>query len=66
MKITKIKQIDWYDPKNKGDAVAWKVWVENNGLTHLVYFDSQTELTAFQKSLEPKIKKAKPHDTTKD
>ena len=63
MKITKIKQIDWWDPKVRLDAVTYKVWVEHNGLTHLVYFNSETELTAFQKSLEPKIKKAKRPDT---
>lgn len=59
MKITKIKEIQWWDPKVKADAVTFKVWVEHNSITHVIYFTSQKELEQYQKSLEPKTKKAK-------
>lgn len=64
--ITRIKRVEWYDPKLKQDAVSWKVWVEQNGQVTLAYFDSQEELAKFQKTFQPKIKKAKQSDTTKD
>ena len=56
MKITKIKQIDWWDPKSRLDAVTYKVWVEHNGLTHLVYFTNKEELDKFV-ALEDKPRK---------
>jgi hypothetical protein len=45
--ITKIKEIHWWDPKLQQDAVTWKVWVEHDDKTELVYFTSQAELDAF-------------------
>ena len=66
MKITRIKEIQWWDPKLLIDAVTYKVWVENNGLTHLVYFTTKDELTAFQMSLEPKRKNIKKSDKPLD
>lgn len=59
MKITKIKEIQWWDPKSKTDAVTFKVWVEHNSITHVIYFNSKEELTQYQKTLEPKTKKTK-------
>jgi len=43
--ITKIKEIHWWDPKAKQDAVTYKVWVERNSQTELHYFDSPTDRT---------------------
>lgn len=62
MKIIKIKRIEWYDPKIKSDAVTWKVWLDNNGQVKLKYFTDLLALEDFQKSLEPKRKKAKQSD----
>jgi hypothetical protein len=57
--ITRIKEIHWWDPKSKSDAVTWKVWVEQNGQTALHYFDSQTALDEFVASQERTQKVAK-------
>lgn len=59
MKITKIKEIQWWDPKARIDAVTYKVWVENNGITHLVYFTNLEEVQAFEDSMKPKRSKPK-------
>lgn len=61
--ITRIKKIEWWDPKSRQDAVTYKVWVEVNGQQHLEYFDNPTDLAQFQKTFLPKTKKAKPVDS---
>jgi glycyl-tRNA synthetase alpha subunit len=60
--ITRIKKVEWWNPKLKADALAWKVWVERNGETALHYFDSQEDLDKFSKTFETKTKKAKTGD----
>jgi hypothetical protein len=61
--ITRIKEIHWWDPKLKQDALTYKVWVNQNGQTELHYFTSQKDLDLFSKTFEPKQKKAKKNDT---
>lgn len=57
--ITKIKQINWYDPKARQDAISYKVWVTENGKERLEYFDNPIDLAQFQKTFEPKARKVK-------
>ena len=54
MKITRIKEINWYDAKSKSDAVTYKVFLDVNGVTELKWFDNKLELDQFVKSTKPK------------
>lgn len=58
MKVTRIKEIAWWDPKAKQDAVTWKVWVEQDLKTTLRYFTNPKDLEEFLKEAtdEPKAR----------
>jgi hypothetical protein len=54
MKITRIKEINWWDPKVKQDAVTYKVFLDNKGTIELKWFDNKQDLDAFVKNNKPK------------
>ena len=45
--ITRIKEIHWWDPKLKQDAVTYKVWIDSQGQTTLKYFSTKQDLEKF-------------------
>lgn len=54
--ITRIKEIHWWDPKSRTDAVTYKVFIDHMGQTELKYFTDKKELDAFIKKQTPKGK----------
>jgi len=64
MKVTRIKEINWWDPKAKQDAVTYKVWIDSNEQTTLRYFESQTELDIFLKEVKD-ANKTRPKTSTR-
>lgn len=52
MKIQKIKEIHWWDPKSRSDAVTYKVWVEDSHEITLFYFTDKSQLDNFIKELD--------------
>ena len=58
MTVTRIKEIHWWDPKVRQDAITYKVWVEEDLKTTLVYFTNQQDLDKFLKEAnnEPKAR----------
>lgn len=59
MKIVRIKEIQWWDPKAKTDALTYKVWVEHNAIQHVIYFNTQEELDQYKLTLVNETKQQK-------